>query len=253
MLINMAGNDHPLPVLLPAEPADISALATLQMAACRFDLDTRLIVPSDTTFEGVAISMVQSQIASPEYLIMKAVHPENGDIMGWGSWRFVHYPEIDAKIKQQAEAASTTNDPTGSRSMPEQVESDTSSSLGSSSEKHLREVMDSWMGERKFLLLTILVTEPRYQRRGVGSALVRWGNAKADADNVPGFLEGSPFAFKLYLECGWKLVEKHDVDLSEWTPYGKRYDMGYGIYSHYYMIRLPEPGRRKCADEVLGV
>ena len=249
----MTEHDHSLPVLLPAEPADISALAALQIAAYRFDLDTRLIVASDATFKEVAVSMVQGQIVSPEYLIMKAVHPENGDIMGWGSWKFVHYPEIDAKVRQQAEAASTTNDPTGSESMPEQAESDPSSSLGSSNERCLRKVMNSWMGERQFLLLTMLVTEPRYQRRGVGSALVRWGNAKADADNVPSFLEGSPFAYKLYLKCGWKLVEKHDVDLREWTPYGKRYDMGYGIYSHYYMIRLPEPGRRTHADEALDV
>ena len=240
----MLEHEHHPPLLLPAEPADISALASLQRAACRLDLDTRLIVPSDDAFQEVAVSMLQDQIASPEYLITKAVNPETGEIMGWGSWKFVHYPEIDAKVRQQAEAASTTNDPTGSESMLDQGKSEEPAlSLASYNEKHLREVMDSWMGERRFLLLHMLVTEPRYQRRGVGSALVRWGNAKADADNVPGFLEGSPFAYKLYLECGWKLVEKHDVDLREWTPYGKRHDMGYGIYTHYYMIRLPEPGR----------
>ena len=239
----MTKHDHSIPNLLPAELSDIPALARLYVAAFRFDLDTRLIIPSDTAFEEFVVHMLQDQMASSEWIIMKAVHPENGDIMGWGGWQLVHYPEIDAKVRQQAEAASTTNDVSGVENVTSQAESHPPSDLMSSNAEHTRKVMRSWMGNRQFLLLNTLATDPRYQRRGVGTALVKWGNAKADADNVPGFLEGSPVAYKLYLACGWKLVEKYDVDLGEWTPYGKRHDMGYGIYSHYYMIRLPEPAR----------
>ena len=240
----MAAPDYLPPTLLPAEPADIPALARLHVAAGGVDIATRLIFPTDTVFEETIRTMLQGQINSPEWLIMKAVDSESGDIMAWAAWKLCHYTGIDAKVKQQAEEASKANDgdePDQAEKAPDKAEFHPPPGLGVYLRTHSREALDSWMGERRFILLNTLMTEPRYQGRGVGAALVRWGNARADADNVPSFLQGSAFAYKLYLKCGWKIVEQFDVDLREWTPSGKRDDMGYGIYSYYYMVRLPEP------------
>ena len=231
--------DHSPPKLLPAEPADIPALARLHVAAGEVDVATRIIFPANAVFEEAIVTLLEGQIPRSEWIIMKAVHPQNGNLMGWAAWKLVNYSEIDEKVKQPTEADSKSSEAKDA----EKAEFHPPPGLGVHLRTHSREVLSSWMGERRFMLLNTLMTEPRYQGRGVGTALVRWGNARADADNVPSFLQGSAFAYKLYLKCGWKIVEKFDVDLRDWTPSGRRDDLGYGNYSYYYMIRLPEPQR----------
>ena len=233
--------------LLPAEPADIPALARLHVAAGGVDVATRIMFPNDREFEKAIVDMLRGQVSCPGWLVMKAIDLRTGQLMGWAAWQQVHYyPQIDATTQQEIEANVEEiglQDADGAGSALEKAKLDLTPGLQAYLRSHSHGARSSWMGERKFMFLNSLMTEPRYQRKGVGTALVEWGNAMADADIVPSFLRGSPFAYKVYLRCGWKVVEKFDVDLREWAPGGKRDDMGYGNYSYYYMIRLPETRR----------
>ena len=231
-------------MLLTAKPSDIPTLALLHAAAGEVDVATRLIFPNHHLFVETIATMLQGQINSPEWLVMKAIDGESNEIMGFGAWKLCHYKDIEEKSEQHVEElcrAKSGAASDGAEDVQNKAEFNPPPGLGVYLQTHSRKVVRTSMGDTRYMLLNTLMTEPRYQGRGVGTALVRWGNARADADNVPSFLQGSAFAYKLYLKHGWKIVEQFDVDLREWLPHGKRDDMGYGNYSYRYMIRLPKP------------
>ncbi|KAI4159159.1 MAG: hypothetical protein LQ342_006806 [Letrouitia transgressa] len=58
---------------------------------------------------------------------------------------------------------------------------------------------------------------PEYQRKGLGSLLIRDGLAAADRDNVNTYIEASPAGVELYKRHGWKQVDDILIDMA---PYG---------------------------------
>ena len=93
------------------------------------------------------------------------------------------------------------------------------------------------------MLCKALFTEPFFQRRGMGNALVEYGAQLADGKGLPTFLQGSPFGFPVYTNHGFETVQYLDVDLREWAPNAKGGDRGYGNYRSRYMLRLPRTVR----------
>ena len=65
--------------------------------------------------------------------------------------------------------------------------------------------------------LHMLHTDPEYQRRGAGSALMEWGKQKADELGLPIYLESSAKGYPFYKKHGFEDVETFVVDFS---PYG---------------------------------
>lgn len=59
------------------------------------------------------------------------------------------------------------------------------------------------MGAEPHYYLDTLACHPDYQRRGAGSALVRWGCEKADHDGVGVYLDATKAGALLYLRCGF--------------------------------------------------
>ena len=84
-----------------------------------------------------------------------------------------------------------------------------------------------------------LFTEPKSQRRGMGNALVRYGNGVADGRGLPVLCQASPFGFPVYAANGFEVVGHLDVDLRDWAPYGRGNDRGWGNYRYRYMLRMP--------------
>jgi predicted N-acetyltransferase YhbS len=70
---------------------------------------------------------------------------------------------------------------------------------------------------------------PDYQRQGIGSSLLQWGLKKADELGAKIWVTSTPQAISTYERSGWKVVQRHEVDLSK---YG-----GEGIYSRAWMLR----------------
>lgn len=63
----------------------------------------------------------------------------------------------------------------------------------------------------------MLHTDPEYQGRGAGSALMEWGKQRADELGLPLYLESSAVGHGFYLKHGLKDIEVMDIDFS---PFG---------------------------------
>ena len=104
----------------------------------------------------------------------------------------------------------------------------------------IQKFVDDWETGVKHIELELLMTDPAFQRRGIGTALLRWGHELADREAVPCFLCASPFGYPLYKSLGWKHVAKPIVvDLKEFVQFAENGDMGWGVYKMYFMLRLP--------------
>lgn len=98
----------------------------------------------------------------------------------------------------------------------------------------------SWTGNTKNFYLALLMTDPQFQRRGIGTAMLEWGHQRADDAGIPASLIASPFGHHLYQKLGWKDVESPlEVDLAQWVDGAQGGNMGWGVYKWYYMVRLP--------------
>lgn len=75
---------------------------------------------------------------------------------------------------------------------------------------------------------------PEYQRQGIASLLLEWGKKEADARQAKIWCTSTPQAVSAYERNGWRVVERHEVDL--------RKHGGEGIYDRAWMVRKPVEG-----------
>lgn len=102
----------------------------------------------------------------------------------------------------------------------------------------------AWTDKTKHIELALLMTDPLFQRRGIGTALLRWGHAIADEEEVPCFLCASPFGWPLYRALGWNHVgEEMVIDLKEFVKGAEGGDMGWGVYKMRFMARMARAGK----------
>jgi GNAT superfamily N-acetyltransferase len=81
--------------------------------------------------------------------------------------------------------------------------------------------------------LDYLSTSPDYQRKGIGAALLEVGLDLADKLGLKTYVTASPIGLKLYLDHGFVIVKKLEVDYS-------MYIEGTEAAVDYYMIRQPK-------------
>ncbi|KAF2089230.1 hypothetical protein K490DRAFT_63367 [Saccharata proteae CBS 121410] len=79
------------------------------------------------------------------------------------------------------------------------------------------QIMDKIMSQREeymhghsHVLLSLLYTDPDFQRLGAGALLVKWGCELADHLMVPAWVEGTMAGHRLYEACGFRDVEEVD-------------------------------------------
>lgn len=83
------------------------------------------------------------------------------------------------------------------------------------------------------------MTDPKYQRRGAGSMLVKWGCDKADEMGIICALQASAAGEQVYLRQGFELKRTAVMDL---RPYGvEAEELRRG------MVRLPRGKSGKAA------
>ncbi|KAI1504357.1 acyl-CoA N-acyltransferase [Biscogniauxia marginata] len=72
------------------------------------------------------------------------------------------------------------------------------------------------MGDKPYVYLRFLHTDPKHQDRGAGTMLVKWGLEEAKKLGLVAYLESSEAGHSLYKKCGFRDVECLSVDLSRW-------------------------------------
>jgi GNAT superfamily N-acetyltransferase len=77
----------------------------------------------------------------------------------------------------------------------------------------------------------MLMTDPRFARRGAAQKVIEWGIAEADSKQLPIYLESSLMARPLYERNGFRVVQDFTMDLAD---YG-----GIGVERVAIMIRMP--------------
>ena len=214
--------------LVQAERGDIPRLAQIHVIACQPDNAFSLYFSTAEEFERRVVDMLEGQVGDPSWKHIKAMDKETNTPVAWASWE----TPTDDKIRaRDATNSSISGKGKGEfdfpQGLPQYVQEDTDKWLA------------KWTHKRRHVLCKALFTDPVFQRRGIGNALVAYGNELADRAGLPIFLQGSPYGFPIYAKHGFETVQHLDVDLREWAPKAKCNDKGYGNYRFRYMLRLP--------------
>lgn len=86
---------------------------------------------------------------------------------------------------------------------------------------------------------------PEYQRKGIGSELMRWTFAELGLDKKLVWIWALMDARNVYRRYGWKDVEYFDVDMAQWG--GK--NRGFGALRTTALLR--QPGAWKRSEGVI--
>ncbi|PNS17553.1 hypothetical protein CAC42_8096 [Sphaceloma murrayae] len=84
------------------------------------------------------------------------------------------------------------------------------------------------------IFLNQIKTLPKYQGKGAGAMLMKWGTDLADGERLPIRLESSPAGRSLYLKSGFEILAEVNHDVSRFG--------GPSSYAHALMVRRPELG-----------
>lgn len=95
--------------------------------------------------------------------------------------------------------------------------------------------------------LVSLNTLPKYQRRGIGSMLLRWGIDKQEEIRVPSFIISTDQGYGLYMKHGYREIERWEIDMGRWPQWG-----GNGLYKNVFLTRYPaEPAQHETGGSEL--
>ncbi|KAI4202637.1 MAG: hypothetical protein LQ350_002430 [Teloschistes chrysophthalmus] len=89
----------------------------------------------------------------------------------------------------------------------------------------LKEIYEGWArGKPKHGYWSTLMILPRYQRQGIGTAVIAWALQHLELNEMPVFICAQPDGVRLYEKMGWREVGGLDVRLGEW---GGRLERGW--------------------------
>ena len=139
--------------------------------------------------------LTKRQTDGGENKYIQILDPETGAIMGGAKWTF-----FAATPKREEQ-------------LPEVTWIDDSTPDGKFDRTFTQAVMDEFNSRRfkhmacPHALLYICFTTPKYERRGVSTALVRWGIERADKEGWPCFTEASPRGTPVYARLDFQTRE----------------------------------------------
>ncbi|MCJ1310261.1 hypothetical protein MMC25_003923 [Agyrium rufum] len=222
--------------LVPAKQSDAPRMAHVHAIASASNVTSKLyFVKGIADFEARVREALEGQIGYSGWQHMKIVDKESGILAAWVSW---HTPP-DAQIRERdAEAALKPED----RPVKEVKKGQFAfpPGLPSHVRDNYRPWLQRWTAGRRHISLHGLFTDPAYQRRGMGKALVLYCNQQADVAGLPTFLQATQCGYPLYAQTGFEAVQHLEIDLRDWAPDAKSNDKGLGNYRYRYMVRLPQ-------------
>ncbi|TDZ30454.1 hypothetical protein C8035_v002439 [Colletotrichum spinosum] len=217
--------------ITPASPDDVQQLVKIHTAAFASDRFSQLMLLNrgPHAHEALMLRSIEEWAANPAAKLYRAVDAQ-GQVVGWSCW-------IINEAKEVAPSASTETSATDAKE-PDPVETqpppqDPARVLGGLMFKDRVRFEDEYLRGRRHVVLQGLATDPRYQRRGVGSRLVAHGLEELDTLGLDCWIHASPASYGVYEKAGFREVGKSEFDLDEFAPPGG----GWGRYVFRHMIR----------------
>lgn len=238
--------------LQPATAADIPALAEISGLSFENDRHTQLKAAHPTRPYNHAAGMVGGfeywlSLPKGKAELTKAVDDETGQTLGFVCWgsrldQPQHQPSQQAaasSVKKPETAVAADNIKTDNSDL------DALARLNELTSDHLARYQERVMppGTRAMYIISIAV-RPDQHGRGVGSALVRKGTERADAEGVFCWVHASEDGEHVFRKCGFEVDDTLEIDLDHWasqmdiSPPGR--EENWGTYTFRYMIRQPK-------------
>ncbi|KAK0614652.1 acyl-CoA N-acyltransferase [Immersiella caudata] len=244
--------------MVAAVPEDIPTLASISSDAFESDAQTEMKGHGRAPFlmKEYALESLPGEIKNPRIRIIKAIEEETGAIMGFCTWGFrglapPDVPEADVDVDRASQQLEQTTHSSPAQVQPasgkeedeeeKRTRDDPIARLEDLTSRDLKDWQDTIMPEGASCLFIIgLSVSPAFQRRGVGSALLKWGTDLADKHKSYAWVHSSAGAWRAYANAGFKVVRVLDVDLDEYAPVSapvERYPGGkWGHYVFRYMV-----------------
>ncbi|MCJ1460411.1 hypothetical protein MMC28_010793 [Mycoblastus sanguinarius] len=212
--------------IVPATLEDLPAISSIWPQSMKFDLMMNFIFPNHlydpSVPEKAMYNMYARAMQQPNMQFFKAVSRARGDTVGFAGWRREDGNEArdkDYRIRPE---------------WPDGVDAETATLYFGG----LMRIEKMLMSGRKHVVLTSLHVLPAYQRKGIGSLLVRYGLETLRFDELPVFLSTQMRGRNFYSKLGWEDADFLDIDLEKWAgPLS-----GYGVHRSPCMIRPPGRG-----------
>ncbi|KAJ6781357.1 hypothetical protein PWT90_02768 [Aphanocladium album] len=251
---------------------DIPAVAKLAGDAFLSDRQTQMKALGEEEpfdMEQYTLQSMPQHLKSRTCHVLKAVDEATGEIMGvcnWGIKGFV--PERMPYFEERVVEAAAPVKETGAKPKEaaeelkkEEEEQQQPKEEPKEGEEKKEETdpikrlvaltdadMNAWMDEvmpagTKCLFIIGLTVSPKYQGRGVGSALLRWGTQICDDNGVFAWVHSSDPAWGMYQKSGFEVIRSLDIDLDEYAPCkppGEGEDAKWGHYVFRYMKYFPK-------------
>ncbi|KAI0893772.1 acyl-CoA N-acyltransferase [Annulohypoxylon nitens] len=267
-----SGNRDPISVSIhPLNYADISSCASITASAFSVDPHTTVKNLGREPYDMYAISRANflDTLEKKTYVYVKAVDDATGAVVGHAGWAFrgvetALVPRVgpaDAKptveTREQGQGQDKDDgddvkvgkeDRGGSESKEEEE--------NSIDRLHALEDADMqyWIknlvpADVPCVFVVGLVVAPEFQSRGVGGALLRYGNAMADKLGLSIWVHSSHQAYEAYKKHGFETVRELNIDLDEYAPrgpqegeevMGEKGSKKWGRYIIRYMERKPK-------------
>ncbi|KAL5001782.1 acyl-CoA N-acyltransferase [Aspergillus recurvatus] len=157
------------------------------------------------------------KIAQPRTRVLAAVDEDTGALVGCARWSLPATGDGDRD--KPAESASGAEPESESTSLP--LPEGTNRAVYDGFFETLKEKAKSYLRDDD-IVLDFLATRPEYQGRGVGRALLRWGMEQADQQRRRIYLEATTEGYPVYAKCGWRGVERIEMDYGRWGGEGSQ-------------------------------
>ncbi|KAI0814085.1 acyl-CoA N-acyltransferase [Xylaria sp. FL0064] len=242
----------------PLEVADIPTCAKITAAAFAVDPHTVVKQLGREPFDifTITCSNLEDYLKLQHVVCVKAVD-EQGTIVGHASWTFKDAEQQTGPSKGTGDEHSIAEDPQAEgpekTKEREETEEDPIERLHALEDADMQYWLQSIVPKDKARMIVLgLIVAPNYQGQGIGSALLRHGNALADERSVPIWVHSSHQAYNLYRKGGFETRRELRIDLDEYTPRPPRDDEPtmagdhegkWGEYVIRYMERKPSGNR----------
>jgi len=164
-----------------------------------------------TPHERAQKDLARIQKNASSYMLHNAVDA-TGEVLGFAKWYIVRDPHaVHYPRGNPAEIGAGLN---------EKLYDDVFGEMRRRREKIFRDKNED------YAYMMVLVVDPKAQRRGVGSALLREGLREVDRLGLESFIDASPEGLELYKKFDWAEVTEVTVDLAAYGGEGMSTTVG---------------------------